>query len=94
MTNNESLWIESDDHANELKYSKISLERVRVLHLATALPQKMAHLKEISDFTSITKLVALNLRGISFAKDEHFTHLINRNKNLTSIIICTPSSIL
>lgn len=92
MPKNDTLWLESDEHVDAMKF--IKLNRIKVLHFATAAFEKMASVKKLIEIQSITNLVVLNIRGLSFADGENnFNTFVSRNVNLTTVIICTLSLI-
>jgi hypothetical protein len=67
MPNNDTLWIESDEHAQDLLLSKRPLGDIRVVHFNPAAFQKLGHIKELKKFEGLTSLTTLILKGINLS---------------------------
>lgn len=88
IANNQTIWIDNDRMAADLRFRSDQLRKLRVLHVASL---EKVHLKHL-DFPSMTNLTTLNLNSASFAGDNCFAKLINSNPHITTINICINDS--
>ena len=92
LPQNNTLWVESDEHAHELSSTRRSMAAVSVLHFNPAAFQKLGHIKELGRFEELTSLTTLILKGVNLSSEEDFNRVINKNPKLSAVMISNHQS--
>ena len=98
MKDNDTLWIDNENYLEKRNLDLLTnqeyFQGIKVLHFASVIDGRMALLANLN-LPPLTNLLVLNIREVDFncGSEAKFKHLVRKNPHLTTLVICTSSSL-